>query len=579
MFQTFLGAIILIAPFGLVYCFDDKIKAFIRIFTGLAAFHIFTAVIFQYFHIFTYTLVLATNIFLVSICIIFFLKFKKKLYIKINWLFIFIILLIFLKLFLINFYYTGIVSTINGYKIVSQDEYSYPSFSDEWIGAMLSRDSIENNSLPTTNSLYYSKHFKNLLFIFFSVLAHFFLLLNLDPITNYQVMSIISGLVVCLLVFTILRINKVGNIGSVFGMFSVLLIVNGANLPGIWFLIPFISGLIMFLISLSAFGLKDKNTFLISSFLSFLLYPPIIIFIIPTILFSLFHERSKINFLKVLIFSALIPTLLFLISYLVFGKTGPSFIISQISRNNLEGGIPSFAIWNVIPLYVLFFSIIGFWDRFKNKDFSILAPIVSGLIFWIIYTTTTKVFLIDYPRVVVITSVLIVLFAGFGFDFIIKKLKIREGTSENFSILIIFIIFCLVQVNFYPNDSWKNLVLKINNNGRETKISPASPMNRYLHEDDLRIFSNIKNKTFVAPQWKGLVLGVVTENYPTESKPSIVSNKFLRYDRFIKSDCDQKKNMAEKAKVDYVYSKEFSCKNFVFIASSTEGLFLYKFNN
>ena len=330
------------------------------------------------------------------------------------------------------------------------------------------------------------------------------------------------------------------------------------------------------MIILSALSLKDKNTFLVSIFVSFVLYPPIIIFIGPAILFFIFDQRNLRVFIKTVTLSFLLFFAVVLISYLAIGKNGFIFAVSQIIRTNLDGGIPYFAIWNVFPFFVLFFVILGFWDRFKNKDFVLLAPILSGLIFWVFYTNTTKVFLIDYPRVVVITSVLLVCLVGFGFDFFIDKFKINKDSTDIFATKFLFIVFFLFSMLYYTNDSWRKMFLKINEGKTEKKVMPASPINRYLNQEDIKIFSDIRYKTFMAPPWKGLVLGVVTDNYPTESKTSVISNNLLSYDKFMSFDCEKKKSVSQKLKIDYVYSKPFSCDNFILMASSSEGLFLYK---
>ena len=99
----------------------------------------------------------------------------------------------------------------------------------------------------------------------------------------------------------------------------------------------------------------------------------------------------------------------------------------------------------------------------------------------------------------------------------------------------------------------------------------------YLHPDDLLLFKDIKQARFLSIPWKGLVVGVATGNYPLSSKESIVSNNFLNYNEFMAKNCAGKTKLAQKMKVDFVYSHPFLCNNFLERGRSQEGFVLYEF--
>ena len=587
MILTILGIIMFSAPLLLVFYFKDKVCTFLSIITVGFLFHLFLALITQWFHVFTYSTIITINA-LVLIGVIFFLiKFRNRIIkIKINWFLILAIAIIFFELWTIHNFYTGPVNTIRGPSSVIKSSYPYPYYSDEWIGASLENYSIKNHSLPAVNPLNNNKPFGNPMLAFFSVFSEFFLLFNLDPITHAWLFALFSAVFICLSIYLLLRSVGVSNIVSAVTILCIPFITNGANLPGIWYLMPFIVGLVFFIVSLVGIVLKDKKLFFTASFLSLLLYPPMIIFIIPVfVCYSLAGSNNKqkinkiISNLTILLFSGIFVSIFVLLA----GKGGFFIkkVISYILRPDLDGGIPYFALWNIIPIILLPFVFLGIALAFKRKTYYVLAPVITGVVFWLFYFNLARsAFIIEYSRVVVITSVLLMFFAGLAFDFCVKKIKqkfifLNKTSVTNIFVAIVFVTFIILAA-FYPmSANWKKLVLNIDVVG---KITPAAPINRYLTEDDLRLFGSISGQRFIAPPWKGLVIGVTTGNYPLESKPSTISNSILSYKLFMSEKCSEKTNLSKKFNVAYVYADSFECKGFDFIGKSGEGLVLYKVN-
>ena len=170
---------------------------------------------------------------------------------------------------------------------------------------------------------------------------------------------------------------------------------------------PFLISFVLFVISLIGINMDDRRLSWISAFLSIVLYPPIVVFIAPAFVAEYFTKNGLDDDAKIKKLSKNLLVILcagiFISTIVLFGSKSGSFW-SYIFRTNLDGGIPSFAIWNIIPIVFLPFILLGIWELFGKKLYFIFGPIITGLVFWIFYTSTTKVFLIDYPRVVVTKS-------------------------------------------------------------------------------------------------------------------------------------------------------------------------------
>jgi hypothetical protein len=580
MIQTILGIIILLMPFLLIFCFSDRKRGFLTIFTGFAVFHLILALFTQYLHIFSYSVVLTTCGVVDLVCLFFLLKRHKKFNFEINWFLIVAILIVGFQLWSVHYSYTGLVATANGNRSVTNSSYSYPIFSDEWVGSSLVDFSITEKSLPAVNPLFGNGKFPNLLVPFFSFLSEMFLILNLDPLLGYPVLAIVSGLLLCLFTYFTLISFGVGEVGALLSVLALPLITNGANLPGIWFLMPYLVAMIIYLASLVATTTSDKLIFYTLSILTVIFYPPFIVFVAPTVLVYLYKNYSHKHFLysalAILGVIAIIVLGLLIIDRNLLVKIWAD-VLSKITRDNLVGGIPNFNIFYVVPFYILIFSALGLWQAFKNKNYYLLKAMAIGAIFWVVYMYTNKVLIIDGPRVVVITSILLVLCAGYGVDYLLGSAKLKSDSAEVSGIKILLIFSFLIIAVFNSGTAYQKLVLRVNNGGKITRVNPAPPINRYLNEGDLKAFTGITKKIFIAPPWKGLVIGVATHNYPLESKPSIITNAHLSYSYFINSSCADKIKISQKYKnLEYVYSSKFDCPGFEYVTEGGEGMGLYK---
>lgn len=596
MIKTILGLILLLFPFLLIYKFKDKKTGFACILSLLMAFHLILAVFLQFFGIFNYLLILGINL-IAALIISRKINFKTltenikninpK---KIDWVLIFVIIILFIQLYSVHYDYTGIVTSTNeSYKEVKNMKYPYPYFSDEWSAVTFIKYSIESGKLPLTNPYWYNNFFPNLELPFHSFLSEIILLLNLNPLTHYTILTLFSGILICILVYFILRINKIGKLASSIASLSIPYIVNSANLPGIWNLIPVILGVISMLLTLLFISINNKKMILFTAFLTLVFYPPLFLFSTASLL-SYFistsikkKEKRKyilIYFLIIIIAAVFVSVF----TYLHMGFSLKSFIFSYIKGKLLyptitTDSIPNFAIWRIIPIPILLLSAFGIFklSRIKKKVW-LVAPVIVGLIYWLLYSFILLRIFIGYARVVVATSILIVLLSGFGLQYAINYLKklnfIKQDKILTILQIIILIFFFILIFSYTQRDNWKEL--KLHSVVNDGIFKPAAPASNYLHEDDLKLFGNIERKNFLSPSWKGTVIGTATNNYPLNTKAATLTNQIFSFNKFTKASCAEKRKIADQKKIDYIYSREFDCKGFDIRGISGEGLHLYK---
>lgn len=593
MIKTVLGILVLLLPFLLISRFKDKKVGFVYILSFLIAFHSILAIITQAFRIFTYQIVMIVSI--LSLVIVLFKSDVIKLFkdiksIRIDWVLVLVTVILFIHLFSVHYNYSGKVIMFEGGKRVTKDvvnmKYRYPYVSDEWYAISLAKYSIASRSLPFSNPLSENTELLNFEFPFHSLIAEQFLLLDLDPLEDYTKITIFSGLLVCILVYVFLRISWVDRFPAGIASLSILYITNGANLPGIWNLMPFIIGSIFLLLFFIFFTLDIRPMILFTLVFTLLFYPPLMVFCFAALVSKLMRgkklsrERNK-QFIYYLLFAALVGVVVSLalifekLSFIDFIK----HILSRIFYSPLTpGSIPGYYMLKIVPWYVVILSFFGLLYNMKRRMWSIYL-LVLGLVYWLIYSFAMFRFIIEYQRVVFVTSILFIIFSGFGLHYItrylINKKIIRRKIILNCILLGVILLFFIFYFGYTSREHWKDLVLVNQRTG--AMMRPAAPANNYLHPDDLKLFEGIKEKNFLSIPWKGTVIGVATDNYPVETKEGTISNNPGLYNRyFIKASCDKKQFNINKYGIDYVYIEKTDCPDWDLIGISSEGLYLYK---
>lgn len=590
MLGTFLGIILLAIPFFLLTLFDDKKKGFVYILFLLLVFHTLAAVITQTFGIFYYWPIFLISLFMdLAIILFWFYKRKKdgRIFgsLKFDWVLVAVIAIAFLALYQVHYNYTGKINLATdktvSYHEVKNMRYVYPYFSDEWYAVLLIENSINSHSLPF--KAFGNDFFLNLEMFFHSLLAELILLLGINPLTQYALLSVFFNTLIIVLAYVFLRLSKIPNLASAIASLSLLYIASGANLPGFWQLIPVHLGLIFLLIGLCYMAM-DKALFAVFASLPIIFfYGPLFFFYgagLAAYLITKFFKQKKETFKAAgyfLIFLFLIiPISYVVLMVLPFGRFF-EYINSKLFYTAFTGyNMPQLNFYYIIPIWAVLLCFLGLPFVIKNKKW-IFFPFVLGVFYWIFCSSSIYRILIEYERTVFFTSIATVLISGFGLHELEKYFnKCRPAVLKYLEAGAV--VLFLIMILFYTQlNNWEKLVLK--DPRTQIKSYPKAPANNYLTEDDLRLFGNLKGKRFLSLPWKGTVLGVATKNHPVLIKDGTISmGEPNLADQFINSDCGTKSEIAKRLKLDYVYISQFECKGFEELAQSREELVLYKVN-
>lgn len=600
MIKLIIGLLVLFAPF-LIFSKFNKKGYFFYIISFIIVTQFLIGFLTQLFNKFNYPIVISINLLLLLIPF-YFIYFKNKngfeqsrlspiiesiKSIKIDWALLFLILVVSISLFAVHLNYSGKLTTSTSTTTVSNEKITTPYYSDEWIGVSMAQYSIETGSLPFKNPLSPNgESFHNLEFGFHTLISELFIITGLDPLDHYYLFSTLASILVCILVYFILRYNNLEKTYSAIGAMSIPLIVNGSNLPGIWYLLPLTIGIISLLLSFIFISLKDKKMTLIMGLFTLLFYPPLFLFFTPAFIVFILKEniekKEKLKYLSVYVGICAVIFIALSIVALYASRFDPSkaisFILTKLVYHSFTpGAIPDYSPWKIIPILAVLLGLFGLY-KYKKENLQFSIPLLIGLFFWVVYSFSQTRFIIEYQRNVVVSSILIILFAAFGLKDIIEYLSQLSPEQKNkikITIITIIFIFFLTFAFFYTQrTSWQKLTL---NTAEGKSIMPNAPATAYLTQDDLNLFSNISKQLFISTPWKGLVIGVATHNYPLESKSSTITNLYYKYADFIKLSCEDKIKLSKQKKFSYLYSQgPTNCTSFTLLGTSGEGFYLYK---
>ncbi|MES2223665.1 MAG: hypothetical protein V4469_01895 [Patescibacteria group bacterium] len=579
MILTLFGTLLLLLPFLVVISSDNRPRTFTYVFAGSTALYLTLAIATQLFHIFFYGVILTLHIILLGFWLWYAYRKKwlsKPVRMRPHWYIIVLCLFALIFLTSIHFDYTGAVDSVSGLRYVKSSSYPYPFYSDEWVAVSLINFTITNHSLPLVNPLFENSSFPNFLFVFHSLFAYFFLILNLTVLTHYVFFAILNTILILIFAYWLLRLFNLSRFASFLSALTLLFMTNSGNLPGLWNLLPYNVSILFLIIGMIGYLTESVWLYYIGLVVAFVVYPPALIFIVPLMLASVSKKDKdwckKINKKYYYITGGVLVFALLISEYF--------HLFSFVFRRKLDLGIVYYEPWNILPFIIIPFVCIGVWNVWKGKISIILWPMFVGLVLWVVSIFIPFVFIIEQNRVVVITSVFLVLSGAFGIDTLIHYLKNKFGDVFDrqgilFLKVILFIFYVLMAVFSSHFGMWHKLVLKSDIGGNHQFV-PAPPVTRYLTPNDLSLFKDIHGQRFIAPSWKGLVIGAATGNFPLDSKTSTISNVYLHYEDFVNAGCDEKQSLISKYRISYAYIASTTCKTFREIGRGSEGLVLYK---
>ncbi len=590
MLSTAIGLILFLFPLLLVYRFQDKILGFVYILSGIIAGHLIIALVTQALNIFTYPCIIFVHTIIMLLVIgdiikdkNFRLIFLKKL--KVDWIFILSLIIIFIHLYQVHYNYSGKYSTVvlnPTFQEARGMVYPYPYFVDEWHAIIFTKYAIRYNTLALTNPLLpFHSLIPNFAFVFHGFLAELFVLFSLDPLKYYVPLTMICSMLICILIYWLLRYEKAGKLTAAMASLSTLYITNGANLPGLWTLIPATMTVICLLLAFFFVIAKDFRVVVVALLMGLAFYPAALFFYLIIFIAAVIGDRKlilrdKINLSAILLLGIFIVGGVHAGAYWGMGKSFSSLLKNRVYAENLiTDSIPQYVMGDIVPVPIIIFAAVGFLKIWRRRPW-LAGLLVLGLSYWLFYAFSTKRILIDYQRVVILTSIILVIISGYGLDVVVTAVSKRwpPFLVKIASALVLLFSFS-ISFHYTQREQWRKLVV-INQKTKEVYHS-AAPANRYLQEDDLEIFRNIKRRIFLAPPWKGTVVAAATDNFPLTSKVGVIGDTIDVYRKFMSADCEQKYTSARNTYLDYVYVPFFKCPHFEPLIQSREGLVLYRF--
>lgn len=452
--------------------------------------------------------------------------------------------------------------------------YPYPYFSDEWHAVSLSQKSLTTGIMP----FYYPYSttplgFINVQWLFHNFNSGIFQFFFIEPLTSYVNLGIVINIGIVALSFSILRALGVTRISSFLAASLIFHITHASNFPSVWAYLPIHLGIISLLAGMLSLIYQWRLLYLFFWTLTYLVYPPLILFILPLVWLA----RGKIS-LK-------IPTLCLASGVLVF-------LVALFFNSSMTTASPD--IWHYLFSRVIFLkptpeihdslnpffiispvaiclAMLGLTQVRKRAPLLLLSLIMTSL-FWITYSLTPWRFVIDYPRVAFICALCVSLLSGFGLDQLIKN---QSRFRTLFS--IVFLIYLgWYGFNYTQFNDWGSLQVQLTD-GSERIIKARPPANLILTPDDLRIAGKIKNEFFVSDPWKSTALAAAAQVRPLFLKSGTISDLSpIKYDEFKLDICKHLKPYWRLR--FYVYFHEstpVNCEGLVFQDSSAENFKLY----
>ncbi len=214
----------------------------------------FVSIILQLLHLFTYEIFVST--YFIILLIVLYLTRKlycdeceEKNFYRAVFIFLLTVVVSYFYIGQVHFNYSGVVTTSVGNYLTENMQSKMPYYSDEWVTVGFVKEISELNKPPFFNP-YTEKDETVIMAPYFSFMAGSFLISSFDPIFEFAHFHLLWVLLFVTTFFFTLRKIGVSDYMSSISTIGLFYILNGTNIPGLWFLMPFWVSFIFLMVSI-----------------------------------------------------------------------------------------------------------------------------------------------------------------------------------------------------------------------------------------------------------------------------------------------------------------------------------------
>lgn len=573
-FLTVVCVVVLALPYISVGLAPSVSLGFVRVTAVLFGVHIFVALLLQSIEMFSFVSVALFHG--VGELVFLGMLYKRGLLsrslrrlrlVTIDWSLVLVVILSFFALYQVHFNYSGTYNEAGSfeYKQAQNLSHPYPYFSDEWYAVAFAQRPIETGGLPLGNPFdRQDDSFFNVQFPFHAGVAEIATLLRVDITSSYVVFGIVCSVGIVLLLYMCIKELGVNTVSAALVSLGSLFVVNGGNMPGLWNFMPVHAGVIVFLMGIFFLCTYDTRGVVGVIFLITLLYPPLLLIFLSMFGVSLLEkEYSK----KTILYSAL-ACFLGVGALVLLGAVGDiEYLLSKVWYESFLGDVtPYFFPHYIMPAWLLSLSCVGMFVAVRESKVLVVGAVIS-LLFWGVYLITPMRFMIGLERIIFVSTMILVILAGFGIHFVLVFLQERVGRWIRYVPHIGIIVLAVCTCWYTQGDGWQKLVVV--DYVHAQVLLPAAPAQIFFQREDVAVVNTHEKGRFLSHPWHGVALGVLTQHTPVVTKPGTVSINSHLYDVFMSARCEEKRKIAQEYNVQFVYTPAFSCEGFVEVQKST----------
>ena len=388
-----------------------------------------------------------------------------------DWYFILLLVLAVSFLALPHYNYSGLIShaTEPEQTLVEGYNYTYPYFSDEWYSIALAQQTITDQGFPQTHPLAANTPpARNLEAPFHGLIAQLAVFFRLNLLEHYIILSLIINTLIIGALYLVNRKLGAFPIAALIAAIGALFITTGANLPGLWNLLPITLGVLPLCLSFVFLMSNQRWLYLVASALALVYYPPLIVFVLPILGLQLIYNRRWLTTGASMIGLTIVAAgVVFILSGI-----GSNLSLTELARETLgtlwyrsytPNALPQYSLWNIVPGLTLLAALVGI-IQVRWHDRWLATGIVIGFGFWLVYYQNDGRFIIEYQRAIVVTALLLTALSSLGWHTLLswlvsgtKRWRVPQPTLAISMATIVILL--LLWPGYTQRDNWQQLTL------------------------------------------------------------------------------------------------------------------------